>query len=433
MKKGYIATALILCAALALGGCGKKEEEMVSADEKASAVETMVVKKTTIESEYVYSGKVKPINEVPVLSTVSGKVATVNFDVGDTVKAGDVLFSMDTADIVNNINVLRASLATAEANISSARTTLEYVNGAQMQSQIESAKAGLSNAETAYNNAKTTYENNKTLYESGVVSKTAFDQIEMSYKQAETAYNQAKQTYDIMVNQMPAENLEKAQAGVEVAEASKASILAQIESAEKTLRDANVTSPISGVVTGCNVKAGAVLTQTAAAPFTIIDMSKINIDVSVSEQIINSLAPGQTVDVKVASVANDYLKGTISTVNPAASQAGTYDVKIEMDNTGGLLKSGMFGEVHFTREKNENTIVLPRNTVIEKNDEIYVFVDDNGSAKKVAVTTGIDNGEEIEITSGLSENMKVVIKGQTYLSDGDKIKAASNADDAKEE
>lgn len=442
MKKKYIAVALLLCSSLVFTACGKKEDpnaQVVAEVEPAAPVQVLKVEKTSIENQYTYNGKVKPVNEVQVLSTVGGKVASVNYDVGDIVNAGDVLFTMDTADIRNQINVLQGSLQSIEANISSARTNVELVNGASMQSQIESAKAALNNAELAYNNAeltynntKTTYENNKTLYESNVISKTAFDQSEMAFKQSETglkqaelAYNQAKESYDIIANQMPEENLKKAQEALKVAEASKASILAQIASSEKSLRDAVVTSPISGIVTACNVKPATVLSQ-STSPFTIIDTSAVDIDVNVSEQIINSLSPGQIVSVKVAAASAEALQGTIRTINPAASEAGTYEVKVEIPNGNNILKSGMFGEVSFTREKSENTIVLPRNTVVSKNGETYVFVEDNGVAKKVPVTLGVDNGDQIEILSGIEQNMNVIIKGQTYLEDGDKVQIASN-------
>lgn len=427
MKKYHAILALILCTSLIFSGCAKKEEDSeVAITPPSTPVEIITVSKSSIESKYIYSGKVKPVNEVNILSTVAGKIASVNFDVGDHVKAGDVLFKMDTTDTINSISVLQASLKSTDANIASAMTNVELANGASMQTQIESAKTALSNAEITFNNIKTTHENNKVLFESGVISKTAFDESQSGYNKAEISYNQAKESYDIVANQMPAENLRKAQDTLRVAQASKASIQAQIASAQKTLNDAAVTTPISGVVTACNIKSGTVLSQ-GLTPFTIIDTSKINIDVSVSEQIINSLKQGQEVSVKVAAVSETPIKGRISTVNPAANSAGTYDVKIEIDNTAGTLKSGMFGEAHFTNEKKDNTIVLPRNAVISKNEENYVFIEENGVAKKLIVTLGVDNGNEIEILTGVTEGMNIVTKGQTYLSEGDAVSVTTNS------
>ena len=98
-----------------------------------------------------------------------------------------------------------------------------------------------------------------------------------------------------------------------------------------------------------------------------------------------------------------------------------YTVKVEMDNSKGIIKSGMMAEVSFTAESAEDTIVLPRNAVIVKEDETYVYVVENGVAKKVIVETGIEAGETIEVTKGLKDGDDVVTKGQTYISDGEEV------------
>ena len=115
------------------------------------------------------------------------------------------------------------------------------------------------------------------------------------------------------------------------------------------------------------------------------------------------------------------LEGVVSTVSPAAGQTGMYTVKIELDNAKGLIKSGMMAEVNFTAEKAEDTIVLPRNAVITKEDETYVYVVKGGTAKKVAVELGIEAADTIEIKKGLKKGDDVVTKGQTYISDGEEV------------
>lgn len=417
MKK--IRTALLLSLCLLLAGCSGKKQEKEEAP--AHAVEITSVEKKEIGSKYVYSGKIKPVKEANVFSTIGGKAGAVYYDIGDTVKKGDVLFQMDTADILNNLNVLRASLATADANIASAKTAIDTVNGAAMQTQTENAKAGLANAELAYNNAKTTYDNNKVLYDAGIIAQGDMDKIKMAYDNARITYEQAKQTFDIVTNKMPAENMRKAKDAYQIAVSNRASVAAQIAGAEKTLRDASVKSPLSGVVTSCNVVAGTVLAQSQPA-FTIMDISKVEMEASVSEQVINTLKAGEKVTVQLSALSNKPISGTISSVNPAANQKGTYDVKVEMDNTSGLLKVGMLGEIYFTKETAKDVIVVPRSCVLTKNEESYVYIENKGIAKKIVVQTGIDNGDEIEIVSGLKEGMHLISKGQTYLSDGNPVK-----------
>ena len=426
------AICVALAVAVVCSGCSSSAEPANAEPEEAEvvSVEVMPAKLGEIQSEFLYSGKVKPVEEANVVSTVGGTVQEVYYQVGDHVDKDATLFQVGTEDIENNLEVLNAQLAAAQASVKSAQTSLELVNGATMQSQIQSAKAGLAQAEIAYNDMKTTYENNKQLYEAGIISKSDMDQTETGLKNAEIAYNQAKESYDLIANQMPAENLRKAQDGLAAAQANEKAVRAQMASAEKTLRDATVKSPISGVVTACNVTAGTMYSSAAGAAFTVSDTSRVYIDVNVSEELINRIAVGQSVDVKVSAVSDTPFTGKIDRINPAAGQTGTYNVKIVLDNADGQLKSGMFGEVHFVNERHENVIVLPRDAVLTSDDQSYVFVNEEGVARKVEVTTGIDTGEQVEVTTGLAENSSVVIKGQSFLTDGDVIEASDSEKEA---
>lgn len=426
----------VVCAALAaavlLGGCngGTEPAESQPEEKAAVAVEVTPAKLDEIQSEYLYSGKVKPVEEANVVSTVGGTVKEVFYQVGAHVEKDATLFQLGTEDIENNLKVLQAQLDAAKASVKSAQTSMELVNGASMQSQIQTAKAGLEKAEIAYQDVQTTYTNNKQLFDAGIISKSDMDQTETGLKNAEIAYNQAKESYDLVANQMPAENLRKAKDGLAAAQASQKAVEAQMASAEKSLRDATVKSPIAGVVTACNVTAGTLYSSAAGAAFTISDTSRVYIDVNVSEELINRITVGQNVDVKISAVSETPLTGKIDRINPAAGQTGTYNVKIVMDNASGQLKSGMFGEVHFVKERHENVIVLPRDAVLTASDRPYVFVNEDGKAKKVEITTGIDTGEQVEVTAGLEENSSVVVKGQNFLSDGDAIDVSGSEKEA---
>ena len=427
MKKRLITSILIVGLSFSFIGCGAKENNELENQtvEKGISVEVYSATKDGIEDIYKYSGKVMPNETATAMGTVMGKVATVNYEVGDYVKKGDVLFTMDTTDIKNNINVLEASLAAAEAQIASAQTAVDTVNGATMQTQIQNAKSALDAAELAYNNSKTTYDNNVVLYEAGIISKADFDKIELAYKNAELQYNQAKESYNIISVQMPEENLRKAQDAYNVAVASKASIEAQIASAQKSLNDAKVTSPISGIVSECNVIEGTIASQ-SMAPFTIIDTSVMNVTVNVSESIINSVHEGDKVNLTIPTLTENNFEGVVKTVSPAADATGTYTVEVQISNKDGLLKSGMFGEVSFVNSRSENTFVLSRDAVMSDDEGTYVYIVEDNKAKKVVVETGIDNGQQIEITSGIEDGMNVVIKGQTYLTDGADVEVVSS-------
>ncbi|MCI8341836.1 MAG: efflux RND transporter periplasmic adaptor subunit [Firmicutes bacterium] len=432
-SEGFFVSVVI--ASLALSGCGAKESEQVTAPVvSAISVEADTASNGEVETNYVYSGKTAPVETANVFSLVNGMVDEVYFDIGDRVNAGDVLFTMDTEAIENSLNTARASYQAALANVEVSQTNLDTVNGASMQMQLDSLKNTLETAQMscemaqiAYDTAKTSYDNTKVLYEQGFVSQVDMDSVsnaltkaQNDLTQAQNGLAQAQSTYDITSGDLIEENTEKAMAGLKAAQAQANSAAAQIASAEKSLRDAKITSPINGVVTAQNITAGTLL-STSSVPFIITDSSTVIVKVSVSEQIINRLEKGQSVDVKIAAVSDSKMEGKIKTINPAANQSGTYDVEIEIPNNSGNVKTGMFAEVSFVKAKGYNAIVVARDAVISKNNEEYVFVVENGAAVKKNVVMGVDDGHSVQILKGIEEGELVIVKGQSYLNEGSAV------------
>lgn len=354
MKKQAL-IALALCTAL-ITGC---EQEIVEEVKTLRSVETTAAGIAAISSDFTYTGKAAPSKQVSVMPTVPGKVMNYNYEVGDKVGEGAVLFTVDTTDLLNNMRSLEASYKVAELG---------------------------------YNNAKNTYDNNSILFEEGIISQTEYDQIQYAYESAAAQLD---------------------------------SIQVQMDTLQKSINDCSVTSPMTGVISERNIERGGFATQ-AAASYTIIDISTIKVEVGVSEQVVNTIKIGDTVAVTMTAVSAEPLKGKVSTIAPAAGQTGTYIVKIEMDNSKNAIKSGMMAEVNFTTESAENAIVLPRNAVIEKDGETYVYIVEDGKAKKVDVALGIESADTIEITEGLTAGDAVITKGQTYVSDGEEVKVLND-------
>jgi len=272
--------------------------------------------------------------------------------------------------------------------------TLFRVDTSSLETSLKSAEASLAIAQLGYDSAKKTYDNNFVLFEEGIISEADMDKIIYAYDSAEANIN---------------------------------ALHIQIESIQKSISDCTVTAPMSGVITARNIEVGGFATQSLPS-YTIMDLSSVKVEVGISEQMVNSVSVGDEVSVKMTAVSAQPLTGIVSTINPAANHTGTYTVDIRLNNSDGLIKSGMLAEVRFTTEISEDTLILSQNTVISKDGEIYVFIlNDDNTVKKVSVVTGIETGENIEIVSGLSEGDLVITRGQSYLTDGERVNV-SNAD-----
>ncbi len=473
--KKYSKTLPVIVMALTLiTGCSQSTAEVKEPDPVPVVVKNIEL--SSIKNEITYAGRVTPSQTVAVISKVSGKVSDTYFDIGDKVIKDDVLFKLDEKDINNQIAQIETQMAVASQSVRAAQSGLTSATGGQFDAQVIQLEASVSSAEKqlenaqiamenaqntvknaqasyelaleALNNAKTTYDSMKVLYDAGTISKNDFEKTELAYKQADATYKQAlvgkdqaeladsqakvtyaqaqaglksaRESYNISTGKVASETREKASIGVDQAVASRDSTALQLEIAKDTLSDTSVRSPINGVVISKNAKIGE-FTSSQQPAYTIADLDTVNVEVKVTEVIINRLQPGDVVDVYIKTLGNDPFKGKLLTVSPAADQTNMYPVKIQLQNPDGLIKGGMFAEVRFVKEMSESAVIMPRNSVFEDDMGSYLYVVQDDTAKKTSVITGIDNGREIEIVSGLNGSELVIITGQSFVSDGEKI------------
>lgn len=477
MKKKLILPMLVLSLTFSsiMAGCSSSEDAAAtttqSADANLSAVEVMTLKPDTIERNLTYAGKIDANKTVSVTPKISGRVSEILVNEGDYVTEGQTLFVIDDSDIQDQIASLESQLRVSDAGVSSAEEGLRQVDGGQAQSArlqlvtaVDNAKKSVDTAQEAVNNANISVETAKSsyddvekryndyteMYNAGVISRSEYDSVELSYTQAKNAYDQAKiglttaqnqldqaqitynqavEALNIYDNQTTADNTANAQNSVNSAVASRDSVNTSLQQARDTLADTVVTAPCSGVISSKNIEVTNMVSS-GSSPMVITDTSVVTVDVNVSEGLINKIAVGDSVDVVVSSISTEPMTATIKTITGVADATGTYPVEVEIENTDGTLKPGMFASVSFVESKNDNAFVVERNTVLENETEQYVYVlNDDNTVRKVVVETGIDNGEYIELTSGVSDGDKVVVSGQDYLSDGEAVNVVDSSEE----
>lgn len=366
-RKICILLAALLAVTAVLGGCSKKEQASSDAD-KAISVQVEPAKERDITLTTVISGKISPIQEAGVLAKLQGQIESVNVEIGDYVSAGDILFTMDS-------DSLRASYQ-------------------QAQAAYNSSRAGYEKAQQASANAKLNLERNRMLYEQGAISKQAYENMQL-------------QAMD--------QDLEMARYGVESAQAA-------VQSAGIMLDNAVVRAPISGTVALVSVQKGSMPPQ-GMPSIVITDSSRVQMDATVSEYLINKIKKGEELDVRIKSASSKPFKGMITAMSDAtASGSMTYPIKIELENPQGLIKAGMFAEVDIATEGEKGVLSVPSEAVLVKGGEKLLFAIEDGKAKARKVETGIDDGKFVKIISGIKKGEQIAVKGQNYLDDGSKVK-----------
>lgn len=195
------------------------------------------------------------------------------------------------------------------------------------------------------------------------------------------------------------------------------------ENSKIKLSKMKVASPFGGVIVDLPYYTQNVRILTAQPLFTVMDFGQMYLEISLPEKYVSDLQSGMKVRLTSFNLQRDTLWGTVSDLSPAISaETRTFKGRIDIENQNLKLKPGMFVSADIIITKKENTIVVPKELVLRNNDSQYVFVIDKSIAKQREVTTGIENGNNIEILSGLSKDDRLVVKGFETLKDNSKVR-----------
>ena len=189
------------------------------------------------------------------------------------------------------------------------------------------------------------------------------------------------------------------------------------------LDNANILSPLSGVVIRRHVQAGA-FSKAGIAIFTVADTSTLLAKAVVGEAQITELALGKSVNVKVDALKGQEFKGTITRLSPAASvPTRTFTAEVSIPNPEGLIKVGMFANAEVVGQERKNVLAVPESALVMREDQKTVFVatEENRVVQKV-LKLGDAAGGWVEVLSGLKEGERIVVAGQHKLKDGASIR-----------
>lgn len=402
MKRKRFAAAALAGVMLLCAGCGQEEE----AEEEApsgTAVEVMEVTSGPMSAEYSLTGKVVAVSEVQVFPLLAGQVQTLSVEEGDTVSRGQTLFTVDTSTVTSTMGALQQSYSATKAATDRA---------------IESAQLGVEQAELGVEQAQQAVDNAEALLEVGAAAEQDVTQARHGLQQAQAALSQA-------------------QAGVAQAQAQQSASLAQIQASMDQITTqaelGTVTAPCAGTVTAVNLVRGG-MASSAQPAVVIAENGAVEVAASVAEDVYMDIKKGDNAGVVISALSDDMVNGTISEV-PAAANAQTslYDVSVSLP-ADVKPPIGAFATVTFYTDRRSDTISVPTEAILTgADDEQYVFVVDTyaegDTAVRVTVETGLVSNTDTEILSGLAEGDRVVVKGQSYLSDGAAVRIVTGEDD----
>jgi len=247
----------------------------------------------------------------------------------------------------------------------------EFVNNLQ----TEGKKLNL---ELADNNLK----KQQSLYDKGGVTQTELKNASISYVNAKYAYENA-----------------------------------EIQQAKMSIR-----APFDGVIVELPYHTDGVKIEQGLALLKIMQFDQLLMDVKLPEKHLPEVTLNQTVQIANYNITKDTIYGKISQISPVINaDTRTFQSVLQINNGKRLLRPGMFIKAFILSEKKDGTIVIPKETVISRQDGKVVFTVENGIATEKKITTGLETPEVIEVVSGLKVNDRLVTSGFETLRNKSKV------------
>jgi len=304
--------------------------------------------------------ELRPLAQADVGSKTLGYLDAVLVDRGDKVKRGQLLALVRPSDLPDQLVAARSSLAQAQASVGLARN----------------------NAERA-----------KQLAPSGVVSQ---------------------------------QELQQSQAALASAEAQEAAAKAQVAAFATRLGETRIESPLDGVVTVRKLDPGVLVGPTAAGTvLTVARTDVLRVFVTVAERDVHLVKTGLSARVEVDALPGKATIGTVVRLAPTLDPATrTLDAEVQVDNASGELRPGMFGRGYIVVATHPRAAVVPVTAVQISGGKRYAFVVEGDKVKRREVTVGVDDGDTLEITGGLTVGEEVVTTGIDTVSDGAAVRVS---------
>lgn len=246
------------------------------------------------------------------------------------------------------------------------------------------------------------------------------DRLSVDVQSAQAAYNNALADEQRYQNAFKTGGVTQQQ--VDQAKLSLVNAKARLAQANILFGDATIKSSINGIVNKRFIEPGSVVAS-GVALFELVNVSKLKLKVTVSENQIANLKLGSAVKVKASVYPDKEFSGKVTFIAPVADATLNFPIEIEIENTDNdMLKAGMYGTAFFgSAEQQKPVRIIPRSAFVGSVNSNQVFVVENNAAKLTKIVAGKIYGDQVEVLDGLKDGQIVVTSGQINLTDGTPI------------
>ncbi len=307
----------------------------------------------------------------------------VRADVFATYKATATVYSDYDAPVSARVGGQVVEILAEEGARVARGQLLARVDGERLRLQMLSAKANLDQASREY-------RRNIDLHERGLISAASFDSLRYDL-------DALRATYEL-------HRLNHSYAGIR--------------------------APIGGIVSARNIKLGQNL-NTGDIAYRITDTSELRAELHIPQSELSKFSPGHPATLSIDAMPDAVFEATIARLSPTIDvRNGTFRATAIVDNDAGQLAPGMFARFSIAYEKHEDALLIPRDAIVEEDNQTSVFVVVGGEVAQRPVRIGITTEDHVEILAGLEYGERVVVRGQSGLRSGTKVLASTQNHDS---
>ena len=410
----WMLTAVAALPFTLLAGCKKEEAPAPEINVQAEHPE-----QGSISEHIVADAILAPLAQAAIAPKISAPVKNFYVQRGAKVKEGELLAVLENRD-------LAAAAQDNKGTYEAAQAAYATATKAQVPEDMQKAELDVAQAKANLDLNTSIVNNRKQLFAEGAIPGRDLDTAQAALVQAQAAYDTAAKHLESVHNVSHEAALKSAQGQLTSAEGKYKGAEAQVAYSE-------IRSPIDGVVTDRPLFAGE--TAAAGAPLiTVMDTSSLLAKAHMAQSLAQRMKLGDSASISVPGLA-DPVVAKVSLISPALDPGSTtVEVWLKVDNKSGTLKVGTPVKVSITGRTVAQALKIPAASVLTAQDgsKSVMVVGSDGAAHRKPVTLGIADGEDVQITEGVSKSDTVITTGAYGLEDGAKVKVGpAEEDEAK--
>jgi len=355
--------------------------------------------------------------QADLFAKASGYVAEVRVDIGDRVKAGDVIAVLDVPEMARELAEVQAQHAATQAAQKATQTRV-----AQVQQALAVARAQVRRYHAELTLKEATARRREELFTGQAIPQ---EQLDEARNQLEVA----RVDVDIAEAKIASAEADVADAEADqvVAAAEVEVAAARIEKVRTLMQYAQVVAPFDGVITrrltdrGALVQAGT--TSRTNPLFTLQCIDQLRVFIEVPEPDVAHVRTGAAATVKPYGLSGQALDSKVARIATALNPSTrTMRTEIDLTNVDGRLYSGMYAQVVLRLDERPNALTIPAAALLTEGKEAFVYTAKDDRAVRTPIKTGLDDGIRVEVTEGLAESDAVIVKGQGLVTPGAQVR-----------